>query len=61
MKISQYFPKQYDPFGGDANVNVDLSNYVTRDTSMTETETKIKFLILVGLLKTQIIMLKPLK
>ena len=29
-KISQYFPKPYKPFGGDINVNVDLSNYVTK-------------------------------
>ena len=29
-KMSQYFPKPYKPFGGDINVNVDLSNYVTK-------------------------------
>ena len=28
--MSQYFPKLYEPFGGDNNVNVDLSNYVTK-------------------------------
>ena len=28
--MSQYFPKPYKPFGGDINVNVDLSNYVTK-------------------------------
>ena len=28
--MSQYFPKPYEPFGGDINVNVDLSNYVTK-------------------------------
>ena len=28
-KMSQYFPKPYEPFGGDINVEVDLSNYVT--------------------------------
>ena len=27
IKISQYFPKPYKPFGGNANVKVDLSNY----------------------------------
>ena len=27
MKMSQYFPKLYKPFGGDINVKVDLSNY----------------------------------
>ena len=26
----QYFPKPYEPFGGDINVKVDLSNYVTK-------------------------------
>ena len=30
-KISQYFPKSYEPFGGDINVTVDLSNYATKD------------------------------
>ena len=25
-KISQYFPKPYEPAGGDINVKVDLSN-----------------------------------
>ena len=24
--MSQYFPKPYEPFGGDINVKVDLSN-----------------------------------
>ena len=27
---SQYFPKSYEPSGGDINVNVDLSNYATK-------------------------------
>ena len=27
IKISQYFPKPYKPFGGNTNVKVDLSNY----------------------------------
>ena len=27
-KMSQYFPKPYEPFGGD--INVDLSNYATK-------------------------------
>ena len=30
IKISHYFPKPYEPFGGDINVKVDLSNYVTK-------------------------------
>ena len=28
--MSQYFPKPYEPFGADINVNVDLSNYATK-------------------------------
>ena len=27
--MSQYFPKTYEPFGGDINVKVNLSNYAT--------------------------------
>ena len=30
IKISQYFSKQYESFGGDINVKVDLSNYATK-------------------------------
>ena len=30
VEISQYFPKPYEPFGGDINVKVDLSNYATK-------------------------------
>ena len=29
-KMSQYFPKPYEPFGKDINVKVDLSNYATK-------------------------------
>ena len=28
--MSQYFPKPYEPFGGDINVKVDFSNYATK-------------------------------
>ena len=28
--MSQYFPKPYEPFGGDINVKVDLCNYATQ-------------------------------
>ena len=28
--MSQYFPKPYEPFGGDVNVKVDLSNFATK-------------------------------
>ena len=30
IKMSQYFPKPYEPFGWDINVTVDLSNYATK-------------------------------
>ena len=30
-KMSQYFPKPEEPFGGDINVAVDLSNYAAKD------------------------------
>ena len=29
-KMSQYFPKSYEPFGGDVNVKIDLSSYTTK-------------------------------
>ena len=29
-KMSKYFPKPNEPFGGDINVKVDLSNYATK-------------------------------
>ena len=28
--MNQYFPKPYEPLGGDINVKVDLSNYATK-------------------------------
>ena len=30
IKMGQYFPEPYEPFGGDINVKVDLSNYATK-------------------------------
>ena len=30
VQMSQDFPKPYEPFGGDINVKVDLSNYATK-------------------------------
>ena len=30
MNMSQYFLKLYEPFGGNINVNVDLSNYARK-------------------------------
>ena len=40
-KMSQYFPKPYEPFGGNINVKVDLSNYATKDdiTNITHVDT----------------------
>ena len=28
--MSKFFPKPYEPFGGDINITVDLSNYATK-------------------------------
>ena len=28
--MRQYFPKRYEPFGGDINVKVDILNYATK-------------------------------
>ena len=28
--MSQFFPKRYEPFGGDIDVKVDLSNYAAK-------------------------------
>ena len=30
VKMNQYFPKPYKPFGGDINVKVELSNFETK-------------------------------
>ena len=38
QKISQYFPKSYEPVGGDINVKVDLSNYATKSDLKNATE-----------------------
>ena len=39
--MSEYFAKPYEPFGGDINVTVDLSNYATKDDikSITDVDT----------------------
>ena len=34
LKISQYFPKPSEAFGGDVNVKVDLSNYATKSNKL---------------------------
>ena len=33
--MSQYFPKPYEPFAGDINVKVGLSNYATKTDEQT--------------------------
>ena len=38
IKMSQYFPKPYKPFGGDISVKVDLSNYGTKSDFKNVTE-----------------------
>ena len=38
IKMSQYFPKPYEPFGGGINVKVDLSNYATKANLKNTTE-----------------------
>ena len=35
--MNQYFQKPYEPFGGDINVKVYLSNYVTKADSHIDT------------------------
>ena len=30
IKMSQYFSRSYEPFGGDISVRVDLPNYATK-------------------------------
>ena len=35
--MRQYFPKPYEPFGGEINVKVDLSNYATKADLKNET------------------------
>ena len=51
--MSQYFPKPYEPFGGDINVKVDLSNYSAKaviknishiDTSSSALKTNLAYL-----------------
>ena len=41
IKMSQYFPKPCEPFGGDINVKVDFSNYATKADSKHATRTDI--------------------
>ena len=37
-KMSQYLPKPYETFGGDINLKVDFSNYVTKTDFIKATE-----------------------
>ena len=38
IKMSQYFPKPYESFGGEIIVKVDLSNYATKAEFKNTTE-----------------------
>ena len=38
IKMSQYFPKPHELFGGDINVKVDLPNYATKTDLKNATE-----------------------
>ena len=55
--MSPYFPKLYEPFGGDISVKVDLSNYATKadlknaagvDTSSFAKKTNLAYLMLIN-------------
>ena len=37
--MNHYFPKPFEPFGGNINVKVDLSNYATKADLKNATET----------------------
>ena len=43
-KMSKYFPKPYEPFDEDINVQVDLSNYGTKDDIKNITHVDTSFL-----------------
>ena len=53
-KMSQYFPKPYEPFGGDINVKVDLSNYATKADIKNITHVDTSSFALKTNLKTQV-------
>ena len=56
-KMSQYFPKPYESFGGDINVKIDLSNYATKDDIKNITHIVISTFALktnVAILKTKV-------
>ena len=39
--MSQYFPKPYEPFGGEINIKVDFCNYATKADLINATGTDI--------------------
>ena len=56
-KMNQYFPKPYEPFGGNINVNVDSSNYTTKDDIKNITQVDTSSFVLktnVASLKTEV-------
>ena len=54
--MSQYFPKPYEPFGGDINVKVDLSNYATKTDLKNASHVDVSFALKSNLanLKTEV-------
>ena len=55
-KMSQYFLKPYESFGGDINVKIDFSNYATKDDikNITYVDTSSFALKTVANLKTKV-------
>ena len=49
-KMSQDFPKPCEPFGGDINVKVDLSNYAKKKKKKNKTDLKKKLQELICLI-----------
>ena len=55
--MSQYFPKPYEPFGGDINVKINLSNYATKTDLKNVTHVDVSSLALIlnlASLKTEV-------
>ena len=51
-KMCQYFPKPYEPFRGDINLKVDLSNYATKADIKNMSNGKVMIIHLIaGLIK----------
>ena len=46
--MTQYFSKPYEPFGGDINIAIDLSNYTTKDDIKNITHVETSSFVLKG-------------